>query len=198
MFFKPVNTINVSEFRKENLDKEPLLIKNGISHWPALEKWTLEYFKKEGSHVHLDLHKGFSNDKLTDISTISLKDYVHDFWEKPFADEQENISVPLCPLFKKIPKLKKDVDFSLFSGRSIELKYAWLGIKGYRAYLHTDPLNNFLAQVKGKKQLLLLSGYLHPKEYINSKYDWGSNFSLVDLSCIEKKSFLRLNLLKIR
>jgi hypothetical protein len=42
---KKTSDINYQEFVEEYFEKKPVVITNKINHWPALKKWTPEYFK---------------------------------------------------------------------------------------------------------------------------------------------------------
>ena len=46
---KKTSDINHQEFIEEYFDKKPVVITNKINHWPALKKWTPEYFKNKYS-----------------------------------------------------------------------------------------------------------------------------------------------------
>src|SRR5690606_16747779 len=91
-------------------------------------------------------------------------------------------------VFEHFPDLKRDTDFSIFSNyMKKSMTYAWIGPKNTITGFHADSVNNMLAQIMGKKLVILSSTKSNKKIYPSKKFDLGAVLSEVDLNNYDEK-----------
>jgi lysine-specific demethylase 8 len=73
---KRTSDINYQEFVEEYFEKQPVVITNKISHWPALKKWTPEYFKNRYSQETIYLMDCRASTKLTYLESHIQHDLI--------------------------------------------------------------------------------------------------------------------------
>ncbi len=147
----------------------PLLITGVAEHWPALQKWNLEYFRSKFGTLPIDI--------ITQNSREPRK-----YWRESrkvrtdmatFLDGIED-AVPLQYLnlwdvFSQIPELQSDIG-ALYDYHCFDRPYPqqlttrlrmpstlWIGPAGVFTPLHRDPAHNVLFQVMGRKRFVLFA-----------------------------------------
>jgi hypothetical protein len=134
--------------------------------WPARERWTNDYLtEKVGAHtvhpykhkahaygprrVYLDPKKGTS-----DTPPMKLAEYIDLLAGATISDGQ--LYIALLPIRTALPELWPDVRFPPFVDddkyRAVNF---WLGPGNNFTPLHYDQANNLLAQIRGRKQVIL-------------------------------------------
>jgi len=146
--------------------QRPVIISGAMEGWPARERWTNDYLKeKVGARtvptfkhkIHADGPRRVWNDPkkgLSDITAMKLAEYIDLLAGAEVSDGQ--LYIALLPIRTTLPELWPDVRFPPFLD---EDKYRhvnfWFGPGNNFTPLHYDPANNFLAQVRGQKQVIL-------------------------------------------
>ncbi|MEH1835958.1 MAG: cupin-like domain-containing protein [Nostoc sp.] len=177
---KKVSVLNI--LPKEVCQKfdEPVLIKENITNWAALNKWSWDYLKKLAGERTVRLVLGNREHNLTKFREMKLVEYI----DKYLAYEnecKEKLYLKEFDLFKEFPQLKADVDYQSFFPWYVRPdKFAWIGEKGAITGLHHDIFDNFLAQVYGRKKLYLFAYKDIPKDYRSDKFDYGARVSLIN------------------
>jgi hypothetical protein len=154
----------------------PALITGVLGDWPAMGKWTPEFFEKAG--VGKTVRVEFGN--------VLQETPLHGQWElgrylrhiRAESPEQAPY-LAYFDIFKYFPELRKDVDFSFWSGR-INIPIGWIGPAGSFTGLHYDIAPNLFAQFHGSKEFILYPPDQTPLLYPGRKYDIGSVLSEVD------------------
>ena len=80
-----INNPTPEEFRKAtNNYKKPILITGAIDKWPALEKWTVDYFEKVYGNEEFNVFKSpkgekhfTTADRHAGMISMKLKDYLN-------------------------------------------------------------------------------------------------------------------------
>ncbi len=151
----------------------PLVIRGAVNHWPALRRWNRDYFESllgervvpvDYSHDGFMTYTALGKERNTgraEMGFLQAAAEIHD----PAGRRcyLRNVSVP-----KLFPELLADFDPPALIGdpERITMNHFWYGGSGCVTALHFDWTSNFLAQVKGRKQVTLFSPdqtpYLYP------------------------------------
>jgi hypothetical protein len=182
---------------------KPVLITGLLNDWPAMGKWTPEFFERIGGHKRVRIEYGNVLQDQPRFSEWELGTYLKRIQGESASPDQNRgesgsrkgkpipasgapvlleEAVPYLAyfdIFKFFPELVKDVDFSFWKGR-IRIPIGWIGPAGSYTGLHYDIAPNLFAQFHGAKEFTFYppeqSRYLYP----GSKYDIGSVLSDVD------------------
>jgi ribosomal protein L16 Arg81 hydroxylase len=171
----------------------PVIITDAMKNWPALTKWTPEYFRSRFSDKRVEVQFNRNNDLLFEENSISHKkkmsfgeyvDLVENGGETNnyymTANNSELNSQSLAELYNDVLHFPDYLNPLDAKGRT----FFWYGPKGSLTPLHHDLTNNFMAQVRGKKSIKLISSYQLP-----IVYNYKHCFSEVDLLNIDYKRF---------
>ncbi|XP_013196334.2 bifunctional peptidase and arginyl-hydroxylase JMJD5 isoform X1 [Amyelois transitella] len=159
-------------YRNYILREQPIILSNGINHWPALNKWKdPEYFKKLAGPrtVPVELGKVYTDSDWTQ-KLMTIGEFIDNYI---YQSNGPTGYLAQYQLFDQIPELKKDIvvpEYCCFSETDEPVDImAWFGPKGTVSALHHDPKKNLLTQVVGTKQLFLFSPndtpYLYPHSH---------------------------------
>lgn len=144
----------------------PLVIRGAVNHWPALGRWSREYFESlfGDRRVPIDYNRsGFlTYTALDDKDPVQRK-------ELPFREAAAEICTP-DPTHRRcylrnislpdyFPELMQDYEPPALIGDPgrITMIHFWYGAPGCVTALHFDWTSNFLVQVQGCKQVLLFA-----------------------------------------
>ncbi|OBI76397.1 cupin-like domain-containing protein [Mycobacterium sp. E740] len=179
------------------IPQRPVVISGAMEDWPALEQWTNEYLKEKiggrplspskvtdaGTHIP-DAKKG----TMAAASEMTFAEYI-DLLASGVISDGELYAVQL-PIETALPELWPDVRFPAFVD---EDKFAavnlWFGPGNNFTSLHYDYADNFLTQVRGKKQVMLCPPreitrvYPYPFGYV------GNNLSQVNVASPDLTQF---------
>ncbi|MDQ3288330.1 MAG: cupin-like domain-containing protein [Pseudomonadota bacterium] len=170
----PIETLvnpSPAEFRKHFLRKErPVKIAGALEHWPAMKKWSLEFFEKEYGEQTIGVEtfepgeRGPGNNsphgyvKYLRFREMRLKELIQILRDKP----DHMYYMASHPFRKSFPGLRSDVGVHPYIKGHIEHipgahmdSYLWIGPPGTHTPTHTDPMPNFLTQVMGRKTVYL-------------------------------------------
>jgi hypothetical protein len=180
---KEVNTvekISHEDFYKNHIKKNtPVKMTQMMSHWKAMELWSLDYFEKVGKDKETYMYKGNIRQNDTNWQFGAFQDYLNEI-----RNTKTDTYLGNMPIAKMFPELLEHVDFSLISNNTIRNSTSlWIGPPGTITGWHTDRLaNNILALIEGRKLVFLVN----PKEskermYPSDKYEPGSRLSDVNM-----------------
>jgi lysine-specific demethylase 8 len=188
-----VSEINEATFKKNYLNRRrPVIMKGQANSWPAREKWNIDYFLKleNNKKVRLDIGNIFQGESDATKQTFAQ------FMEK-LKDSQTNGAGPenylaLFDIFSVFPELENDTDFSILNNSTIkDFIYGWIGPKGTVTGLHTDSANNLLAQLQGKKLVLIASPKYTKHMYLSKKFDLAAQVSSVNINDYDEEKHPR-------
>lgn len=177
------------------LPRSPVIISDGMAHWPATSKWNdMNYLKRVAGFRTVPVEVG--------------KNYLCPEWKQElitFSEFLERIQSNACrsdyttylaqhPLFDQIQELRQDIvipDYCFVGGGEMRSLNAWFGPAGTVTPLHHDPHHNILSQVVGKKYVRLYSASLSEELYPHGE-SMLSNSSQVDLDNMDTKEFPKI------
>ncbi len=144
----------------------PLLVKNMVSHWPAMQRWNLDYFEEKLGDAKIEVQFDRDTNARYEIDSVSHKKVMH--FREYIAllrkgEETNNYYLTanngstnakaLAPLWDDIIQLDDYLQPEKTPG------YLWIGPKGTLTPFHHDLTNNFLVQISGRKQVVLAPGF---------------------------------------
>lgn len=184
------------DFQKYFMDQErPVKIAGALEHWPAMQKWSLDYFQQNfgdeiiGVECFEPGQRGPGHNspqgyvKNLRFQELKLGDLIQILHDKP----EYMYYMASHPFRKTFPGLRDDLCVHPYVKRHIQHipgahmdSYLWIGPKGTHTPMHIDPMPNFLTQVVGRKRV-----YLFPPEQASKNLYIGeferATFSPVDL-----------------
>jgi len=151
----------------------PVIITGMIDDWPAMSKWNLDYFRSRCGDRMVEVQFGRDTDahyeinKLAHRKTMSFGDYIdlvqnagpsNDYYMTAY-NEGCNRSA-LAELWHDVVQIP-----AYLSSEESTQGFLWFGPAGTITPFHHDLTNNFMAQVVGRKRLLLMSACDIPNVY---------------------------------
>ncbi|MBT8270686.1 MAG: cupin-like domain-containing protein [Bacteroidia bacterium] len=177
-----IETISKAEFHKVyTKTNTPVVMTKMMDSWPAKDKWDLDYFEKIGQDTEAYISKGNIRQEKTQWEYGKFLDYVREI--KNYDSNKSEAYLSNLSITKLFPQLMDDVDFSFISDfKAFNSTSFWIGPPGTITGWHTDRLkDNILAQIYGKKLVLLASPQDDGDMCISDKYEPGSKLSTVSL-----------------
>lgn len=170
----------------------PVIITDGIKHWPALNKWTPEYFAEVVGDQLVEVQMGrnqvqdFERKSTLLKQMIPMKAFVekvlnagasNDFYLT--ANNAQNSKSAVTKLYGDIADFGKGY---CNVAQQNSLSFIWFGPKGTFTPLHHDLTNNMLVQIYGRKKVTLVPALQTPHLY-NDRWVFSeiSNLEDVDL-----------------
>jgi len=161
-------TVDRETFRREYLKPGRPLVLTGLSRaWPALDKWTMDYFKQVAGDKQVPVYDGSK-------ANASKKVNQPDAWMK-FSEYLDLISTQPTDLriftfniFSNVPELVNDYANPEVCGGFVDrFPLMFFGGAGSKVFLHfdIDVSNIFLTQFHGSKRVLLFGPDQTPRLY---------------------------------
>ena len=142
----------------------PVIITGMMEDWPAMSKWSLDYFKDRCGDRDVEIQFGRDSDaqyelrKTAHRKTMSFGDYVelvrnagrsNDFYMTAYNEGKNRTA--LAELWDDIVQIPE-----YLTGEGATQGFLWFGPQGTITPFHHDLTNNFMAQVMGRKRILLM------------------------------------------
>lgn len=164
----------------------PKLFRGVISDWPALSRWSLDYFS---------LHFPSTMVRLERFDPKSTTSYLEQTVENvhitiPFARLREELTAAgSCyavrensDIFCQVPSLLDDLcGFRPFDVNSDGYKSLWIGPEGYVTGMHTDPGPTLVCEIRGLKRVVLFPPSEAARVYAVKRSDVVARFSSTSL-----------------
>lgn len=183
---------------------KPMILTNCIEHWPARTHWSnFNHFMKLASYrlIPVEVGSDYMDESWTQ-RLLPLGEYFREF-VVPVKGKRKRTDgkfgyMAQHELFDQIHELKKDIitpDYcaltrkqSAYAEEESDVTVnAWIGPSGTKSRLHHDNKENLLAQVVGRKRIVLIA----PK-YNTCVYPYEgmmNNTSRVDVCCVDEGRF---------
>jgi hypothetical protein len=143
----------------------PVVLTDAIDDWPALSRWGPEYFKATCGEALVEIMSGRTRDPRYEINAYDHKQEVRfaDYVEMVAAGGESNdyylvanngffARPEMRPLYEDI-RFPEHLDPAQTDGRV----HFWFGPAGTVTPLHHDLMNVLMAQVRGRKRVMLIS-----------------------------------------
>ncbi|MFI1743893.1 cupin-like domain-containing protein [Thalassobellus sediminis] len=184
-----ITNFDSKNFKKKYLNKgEPIVLKGYGDDWPAKTKWSLDFLSGLETEEPVSLELGANNQNETDFVKQNLSSYIESIKKGDQIKGESPAYLTLFNIFSRFPHLNEDIDLSIFTKYTKKNNvYGWIGPKGTVTGFHQDSLNNMLAQVMGRKQVVLASPKQSNSMYVSDKFDLGAVSSEVDINNYNKE-----------
>lgn len=177
-----VSTISPDQFLEQFIRRNrPLKMTDMMASWPAMQKWSFEFFQEIGSSAEIHLEEGNVMQEQTGFRKERFSDYITKLMsDEESGDRKAYLSV--FRIFDEFPELRSDVDFSILDQHKVKASTSgWIGPAGTTTGYHIDWGDNILAQVCGRKCVHLAAPSDTPNMYVSGKFDQGTTISEVDM-----------------
>lgn len=150
--------------------QKPVILTRYASNWPAMKKWTLDYFKQQHGDIEVPVYE----DAFSDTGAS----YTNQDRKMPFAEYLDIIATKpsrlrmfLFNIFKHVPSLCDDFDYpDIIDDYLKKNPFMFFGGKTSHVDIHYDlDLSDlFLTQFDGRKRIILIEPkysthlYRHP------------------------------------
>ncbi len=153
----------------------PVVLKGGIDHWPALGRWTPEYFREKVGHAEVEIQYGRDSDPDYERNArkhkkrILMRDFVdmvidggetNDYYMT--AGNTRKSLEGIEPLFEELGDFHEGYRKP---DSLLRQNLLWFGPKGTFTPLHHDLTNNMLVQIYGRKKITIYSPFQVPYLY---------------------------------
>lgn len=194
----PIETIappTEDEFEALCKGQRPVVIKGVIEHWPAFERWNLDYLRDKLAHRQIQVSETMTGEHRLHVSyprRISGAELL-DAFDSPDRAQRERYHLTQVRVLDQTPGLLEDIAWPSFLkiGKLFQV-CLWMAAKGTRTCLHWDGLPALLSLVTGEKDFWLIPPEEHESLYPNPLSDFPFiNRSQVDCFAPELDRFPR-------
>lgn len=171
-----VNAPSFQDFIQQYYSPQlPVILQNGIQHWPAAQLWTPAYFAEHYGKLPIEVQMNRHKDNDFEKNSVQLKrsTTMQDFVQHIQATGHSNdVYLTANNASKNQPLMQalyQDLDdfASGYCDLSQQQYFLWLGPAGTFTPLHYDLTNNLLIQIYGRKKVKLIPALQMPKMYNN-------------------------------
>lgn len=171
-----VRRLSRAELEARYIDaNRPVIMTEQTASWPA-RSWTPEQLKRRLPDTALPAQVGNMEQEPTVLREVRLHAYLDGL-----GDDKGGAYAAQFDLLATFPELGGDLAFhDVFPPRRLLYVFGWIGPAGTVTGLHRDDSNNLLAQLHGRKKVLLYAPDNLPYLCQSRKYDYGARLSHVD------------------
>ncbi|XP_065657206.1 bifunctional peptidase and (3S)-lysyl hydroxylase Jmjd7 isoform X1 [Hydra vulgaris] len=165
----------------------PVVIKNGVKHWPAIKKWTDDYLVNVLGNKSITVAltpNGYADAPQGDYFVMpyeietTFKNFLHDLQREDKTDVLylQNQNSSFTKQFSElIPDAALDISWASEAfGKIPDAINFWMGSSNSVTSMHKDHYENMYAVVRGAKKFILHPPtdlpYLIHKQYIPARY----------------------------
>jgi hypothetical protein len=166
---------------------KPVVINGALDDWKALGSWNADYFRsrfgEESVRVNSSRDGVCRGDPTLGFSHVSRQILLKDFLDtiSPTATPAERYYLQLLPLRGPFAELLDEISIPRFiRSTSAPGIYLWVGAAGNGSALHFDESYNLLAQVRGRKRLVLF-----PPEQTDCLYPFPADSKIPTMSQVD-------------
>lgn len=163
-----VDTIEPQVFKNVYYKKEkPLHILNATEHWPALNKWSIDYFMKNIGHKKAIINLfNYEDDKIerTLLPAMTISESINIMTQN--RHPRKKYYILRDSIVNHYPELLPDLSLpSCFDQDTFYSRDLWFGDEGNITPIHFDAADNFIVPIFGAKTV-----YLYPKNETQKIY----------------------------
>ncbi len=184
---KPTPEVFEREFADQ---RRPVVITGSMASWPCLTRWTNSYFETAAGHRVVNLSEAqegahFDRDHTGRPHSMPIAEYFERIASGEISDGK--FYAGYVSIRRDVPELWDDIRFpKYFDPKDSFPPNLWIGPGGNVVPLHYDYMNNFLAQVRGRKTILLYAPedtkYLYPYPFYHRSFNFSeTNIARPDL-----------------
>lgn len=189
-----IDTPSFDVFIKDYYSKhKPVVLKQGIAHWPALKKWSPQYFADTFGDTEIQVQSNRESDAQFERNsnqhreTMRMADYVDKIenagpsnnYYMTANNTQQNVEA-IRPAFDDLGDFGEG--YRQLTDNPAYSTFFWMGPEGSFTPLHHDLTNNMLVQIYGRKKVTLIPAMQVPWLYNDLHVYSQVNFPEVDLS----------------
>lgn len=177
------------------LVNRPVIITGMMEDWPAMERWTDEYFLKHFADREVEVQFGRNRDTNFEINkaahkrTMRFGDYVQMIQRGGETNDYYMTATNSSSNQKALRELWDDIVQipEYLTSTTPDNGFFWFGPQGTKTPFHHDLTNNFMAQVRGRKLIKIV-----PAVEIGQIYNELDCYSAVDGSYIDYQRFPKM------
>lgn len=149
--------------------RKPVIIVGGMHNWLALSRWTLSYLKTKVGCQRVEIHvsetgtfigtpkEGFAPLKQKMLMSEYL-DLLATSTPGKTGNDRRYYYLQQQPIVEVFPQLVEEINIPrYFEAREPEFTGLWIGARDNISPLHYDVMDNLLAQVSGRKKIILFA-----------------------------------------
>ena len=178
-----VNGMDHKTFQNDYLKQnKPVVITGLMEDWPALEKWSFDFFQQRAPDLSVYVEEGNVMQDATHFREVRFGDFVNSLVQTNGQSPADRVAyLSIFNIFDAFPDLASDVDFSLLTNLKLRSRIkGWIGPQGTVTGYHIDWADNIFAQIQGRKLIKLIAPADSPCMYPSSKFDPGALLSQVN------------------
>ena len=179
-----LDRIEPGTFKRRYIDAgRPVVLRAMMESWPAMRKWSFEYFASiaDDKRYRLDVGNVLQDD--TQLEDSGLRQYLETLARRDRGAGGADGKVRYLSnfdLFGSFPALRDDIDLTLIRRNKRQaVASGWIGPAGTFTGWHTDYADNVLAQVSGRKVVDLVPPAFRAAMYPSAKFDRGATLSRI-------------------
>lgn len=202
------------EFQRSWLcPNKPFIVRNAISHWPAISKWTFPYLRQEVGEQSVSVavtpngyadavHQG--RFMMPEERKMRFGEFLDIVERKRAASGVFYVQKQCSNLTEEFPQLLKDVDAHIpwmteALGKDPDAVNFWLGESAAVTSLHKDHYENLYCVISGEKHFILLPPtdrpfipyeHFQPATY---KVNEDGSYHVIDMQNAEKVPWIPLD-----
>src|SRR5262245_40441804 len=181
-----VDSITPQAFKRKYIDtNQPLLMREETANWPAMKKWSFEFFANLSlpKQVFLEMNNVLQGGGQYEV--MEYGDYIRRIAGDGNGQGAPKGYLSVFRVFNAFPQLRSDVDFSLLSQFKLKnTAKGWIGPAGTVTGYHVDWGDNVLAQICGRKEVRLVASKDSKYMYPSRRFDQGTMSSEMDVDCL--------------
>lgn len=186
-----IDTITPQAFKREYIDTNtPLLMRKVTANWPAMKKWSFEFFAnlQLPKRVFLEMNNVLQQQGKYEV--MEYGDYIRRIATAADEPGKRPGYLSVFKIFRAFPQLKEDVDFSILNQHKLKNTVAgWIGPAGTVTGYHVDWGDNVLAQICGRKEVRLVAPSDSKYMYTSKRFDQGTTSSEIDVDNFDAQRF---------
>ncbi|WOE75735.1 cupin-like domain-containing protein [Alterisphingorhabdus coralli] len=153
-------------FREFYYSNRPVKLTGLIDHWPALERWTLDYLEEKVGDAVVELQgdrdsgEDYEIAKTRHTRHVRMADVIRDLRADEVSNDFYITAYNDTTNKQALSALWSDLgDLPLLAEDGVANGFFWMGPKGTITPFHHDLTNNLLVQIDGRKHIRMVAAH---------------------------------------